>query len=301
MNKPDFIIIGAAKSATTTLYQYLCRHPEVYMSTPKEPDFFSLDTNYAKGLDWYESLFTDAKANQICGEASTTYSRLQRHPKTVYRLVKYLPEVKLIYMMRHPVDRAYSFYVYRFKGSQRNADFLKSRNEFIEAKTFEQAIKEQSEFIDSSYYLYQIKKYLEVYPKDNLLCLLMEDLVNYPEKTLNQIYNFIGVNPDVDLTTEGEIFANKGSEQREGFVRESLMSPIKKVPGMNLISKLLPQEAKDAAYQTIKKIRYNKWKEQQYQPPPMLPETREMLLAQFREPNQKLAEFLGRDLSHWNK
>ena len=54
MTKPDFIIIGAAKSGTTTLYEYLCRHPQIFMSTPKEPDFFSLDQNYTKGIEWYE-------------------------------------------------------------------------------------------------------------------------------------------------------------------------------------------------------------------------------------------------------
>ena len=142
MSKPDFIIIGAAKSGTTTLYQYLCRHPQIYMSTPKEPDFFSLDMNYHKGIEWYESLFDGAKPEQICGEASTTYSRWHQHPKAAERISQYLPKVKLIYIMRHPVDRAYSFYAYRFKRSQHNRQFLEARNELMMARTFEEAIAE---------------------------------------------------------------------------------------------------------------------------------------------------------------
>lgn len=300
MNQPNFIIIGAAKSGTTTLYKYLCRHPQVYMSQPKEPDFFSLDSNYARGIDWYQSLFTSAQSSQVCGEASTTYSRLQQYPKTVERLVDFLPNAKLIYIMRHPVDRAYSFYTYRFKGSQQNPEFLAARNELVTAKTFEQAIENNSDLIDSSDYLYQINKYLEYYPRESFLFLLMEDLIRQPQEEVKKICNFIGVDPTINLMPEGQIVANRASDRPEWYVRQQLTSGLKSIPGARLVKSLLPKAVKDTAYQTIKSFRYKQWKSQQYMPPPMRPETRQSLLEQFQEPNQKLAEFLGRDLSHWN-
>ena len=82
---PDFFIIGSAKSGTTTLYRYLCRHPNIFMSTPKEMSFFSKDKEYERGVEWYASLFADASENQLCGEASTTYTRWPLYEKLTFR------------------------------------------------------------------------------------------------------------------------------------------------------------------------------------------------------------------------
>lgn len=291
---PDFIIIGAAKSGTTTLYEYLCRHPQIYMCTPKEPDFFSIDANYAKGIDWYYSLFNDAKPTQICGEASTTYSRWHQHPLAVERIHKALPKVKLIYIMRHPVDRAYSFYIHRFKASLHKPQYAVSN-------TFEETIKQQSEFIESSYYLEQIEKYLQFFSQESFLFLLMEDLIERPAATLKKILSFINVEPQINLIEQKKIVANKAGDYPEWFIKKQLLNPLKKVPGVNLVSSMLPEQVKSSVYQTIKKAKYKEWKNSQFVPPPMLPETRAMLIDRFREPNLKLAKFLNRDLSHWNQ
>lgn len=292
MRLPDFLIIGGAKSGTTTLYQYLCRHPQVYMSTPKEPDFFAVDAQYTQGIDWYSSLFGEAKPEQVCGEASTTYSRWQQHPLAAARIAQTLPNVKLIYIMRHPVDRAYSFYVHKQKEGRRHQKEL--------FDTFEQAIKHQSEFLDSSYYLEQISKFLQFFPRESFLFLLMEDLIQRPAETLKTTLNFINVNPEIDLTQEGVIAANKAQDHPEWFVRQQLMSPLKKIPGIAQAKALLPKQTRDHFYQLFKQLRYQKWQAQQNLPPKMLPETRQFLLEQYHQPTQQLAEFLQRDLSHWN-
>lgn len=294
MIRPQFIIIGAAKSGTTTLYQYLCRHPQIFMSTPKEPDFFSVDAHYDRGMDWYESLFSQAKPDQICGEASTTYSRLQQYPHTVERLVKALPEVKLIYIMRHPVDRAYSFYIHRFKGARH-------KPELAVEKTFEETIVKQSEFIDSSFYFYQIEQYLKFYPRESFLFLPMEDLIQRPHETICQILTFIGADSQINLTEESTIVANKAEDDSEWFVRKQMTSSFYKIPGFEQLKAFFPKSLKDQAYQWLRRVKYQQWKSQQYMPPPMLAETRQMLLEKFREPNQQLADFLNWDLSHWNR
>ena len=293
MHLPDFLIIGAAKSGTTTLYQYLCRHPQIFMSTPKEPDFFSVDANYAKGMEWYSSLFSQAKPNQVCGEASTTYSRCQQHPQAAERIARALPNVKLIYIMRHPIDRAYSFYVHRLKGARH-------KPELAVADTFEKTIKQQSEFLDSSYYLEQIEKYQQFFPPESFLFLLLEDLYERPAETLNKILQFINVDPKVDLIQKKAVAANKRNDHSEWFVRNQLMSPFKAIPGAAQVQKLLPSEVRNYAYQIVRKLRYQQWREQQYLPPPMLSETRNMLLSKYKQPNRELANFLKRDLSHWN-
>lgn len=292
MRLPDFLIIGGAKSGTTTLYQYLCRHPQVYLSTPKEPDFFAVDTQFAQGINWYSSLFNEAKPEQVCGEASTTYSRSQQHPRAAERIAQELPNVKLIYIMRHPVNCAYSFYVHKQKEGWRH-----QKKSF---ETFEQTIEHQSEFLDSSYYLKQITKFLQFFPQESFLFLLMEDLIQQPVNTIKKTLDFIKVDSKIDLIQKGLIVANKAQDHSEWFIRQQLMSPWKKIPGAIQAKALLSQTARDRCYQILKQLQYQQWQKKQDLPPPMLPETRQILLEKYRQPNQQLADFLQRDLSHWN-
>ena len=113
-NYPDFIIIGAMKCATSTLHEQLAVQPGIFMSELKEPNFFSDDDQYAKGMEWYLSHFKSAEAKDLCGESSTHYSKLPTYPKTIERIAKYLPDVKLIYVMRHPIDRLKSQYIHEW-------------------------------------------------------------------------------------------------------------------------------------------------------------------------------------------
>ncbi len=291
---PDFIIIGAAKAGTTTLYQYLCRHPQIYMSTPKEPDFFAIESHYARGMDWYTSLFSDAEPHQICGEASTTYSRLQKYPKSLERIVATLPNIKLIYIMRQPIDGAYSFYIHRLKGARYHPELAVS-------DTFEETIKQQNEFLDNGYYIDCIEKYLGFFARESCLFLLMEDLIKKPGETLNNIFSFIGVDPGIDVVGDNLVAANKAGDHPDWFVRKQLTASVNGIPGVAQVAKLLPKGMRDGAYQLLKGFQYKNWVETQYMPPPMLPETRQMLVERFREPNRRLAEFLNRDLFHWDK
>lgn len=111
--KPDFIIIGAMKCATSSLHTQLAQQPGIFMTTPKEPNFFSDDGQFALGLSWYKNLFSDAQSGDICGESSTHYSKLPDYPQCIQRMSFYLPTVKLIYVMRHPIDRLVSHYIHQ--------------------------------------------------------------------------------------------------------------------------------------------------------------------------------------------
>src|SRR5262249_10226438 len=109
---PDFLVIGAMKSATTTLHEQLARQPGLFMSRPKEPNFFSDDDVHARGLDWYASLFRHAPSTALCGESSTHYTKLPTYPHAVGRIADSVPGVRLIYVMRHPLDQLLSHYVH---------------------------------------------------------------------------------------------------------------------------------------------------------------------------------------------
>lgn len=293
MRFPDFVIIGAAKSGTTTLYQYLCRHPAVYMSNPKEPEFFARDEVYSLGSEWYASLFEQAEPDQICGEASTKYTNSD-YPQSAERLARLVSNPKLIYIMRNPIDRAYSHYVQRIKTAQNT----KSKLEIT--RTFEEAIEQEEFLLRSSLYLEQIENYLRYFPRESFLFLLMEDLIEHPQDVLRQTCSFLGLNQEVDLTTDGLIYANQSSTHKEWFFRSRITAPLKSIPGVKKVAESLPKNYRDLAYTFLKNLPYAEKVQARYIPKPMLIKTRQKLIEKFREPNQRLSDFLNRDLSNWN-
>ena len=182
---PDFIIIGSAKSGTTSLFRYLDEHPDVFISDPKEPCFFDENMRWEKGISWYSSLFDDAKDYQICGEASTNYTRwpqVNDVPKKMYDAV---PEAKLIYIMRDPSSRAFSHYVHRWTKE------VNPGKPFTE--DFDTFVKKDPMCIDGSYFAKQLDQYLEFFPKEQILLVVFEELVENPKKVIGEVFSFLGI------------------------------------------------------------------------------------------------------------
>ena len=159
---PEFIIIGAMKSATSTLHNQLSAQPGIFMSTPKEPNFFSDDGIYKQGLGWYSGLFNEAVAEDICGESSTHYTKLPDYPQTIQRLKAAIPQPKLIYVMRHPVDRLISHYMHQWSQGVISCDI-------------NQAIDRYPELINYSCYGMQVTPYLKEFGSEAVLPLFFDD------------------------------------------------------------------------------------------------------------------------------
>jgi hypothetical protein len=177
--QPDFAIIGAMKCATTTLHEQLARQPGVFMSRPKEPNFFSDDDQYARGLDWYWSLFRDAGTGVLCGESSTHYTKLPTYPHTVERLRKALPDVKLVYVMRHPIDRLISQYVHE-------------KIEGTVTAPIDEAVDRRPELVAYSLYSMQVEPFLAAYGPERVLPVFFERLIARPQDELERIWRFLG-------------------------------------------------------------------------------------------------------------
>jgi hypothetical protein len=288
---PDFLIIGAAKSGTSTLYQHLTRHPRIYMSTIKEPCFFDADVAWDKGLDWYRSLFADAGPEQICGEASTNYTRWPQVPDVPARISKILPDVKLIYILRHPVDRAYSHYVHRYTKE------VCPGQPFEE--TFEEFVEHDPMCLDSSDYLLQINQYLEYFPRESFLFLLLDDLKRDPEALLRNAFRFLGVDEKADFLAAEEVMENQATSFREGKLREHITAPLRKNPILRGLAYSVPQSWRDRAYAMLQKTDYGKRVSSDHTSQPMREETREALLERYGASNGALSEMTGLDLSHW--
>ena len=192
---PSFFIIGAMKSATSTLHNQLAAQAGIFMSSPKEPNFFSDDARYAQGVDWYQSLFSSALQSDICGESSTHYTKLPDHPNTIRRLRPLISRPKFIYVMRHPVDRLVSHYMHQWSEGVITCDI-------------NQAIDSYPELINYSLYGMQIRPYVQTFGSEAVLPVFFEQLKNRPDFTLERVGEFIGCSHPLrwvaDLSTDNE-------------------------------------------------------------------------------------------------
>lgn len=182
MSRPDFIIIGAMKCGTTTLHEQLALQPGIFMSELKEPNFFSDRPQYEQGIDWYLSHFEPAHPDDLCGESSTHYTKLPTYPQTVERLHQHLPQVKLIYVMRHPIERLVSQYIHEWTQRVISIDINR-------------AIYEHPELIEYSQYAQQLQPYFATFGQERILPVFLERLIKNPQPEFERITRFIGYQP----------------------------------------------------------------------------------------------------------
>ena len=283
---PDFLIVGAAKAGTTTLYSYLCKHPSVVMSEPKEPEFFSRGDVWARGFDWYKKLFRAADGDTLAGEASTTYTRWPHTEDAAARIAEHLPDAKLVYILRHPVERTFSHYGHHV-------------SRFGLDKTFEQAMADDAIYVDCSLYLMQMQRYLDRgIRREQFHVVTLDDLKRDPKAVMNGVQAHLGLDL-IDLTAGGAEKANERSSRP--FVHGRLRGVVGRIPGALALAELTPTPLKQAGYWIIEKSPFGRKVKAKTTPQPMRAETRQLLLDRFREPNAELASFLGRDLSMWDQ
>jgi Sulfotransferase family len=214
IHRPDFIVVGAMKSATTTLHEQLARQPGVFMSRPKEPNFFSDDPNYARGLGWYSSLFTAAGTGLLRGESSTHYTKLPTFPRTVERMARHLPRAKLIYVMRHPIDRLVSQYVHELTAGG-------IRGSLVEA------VDEHPELVDYSRYAMQLEPFLDAYGFGRMLPVFFTRLVTDSQQELERIARFLALKGPLNWDSTLRPQNTRRDRLRPSPIRQALVqSPV---------------------------------------------------------------------------
>ncbi len=176
---PNLLIVGAHKCGTTSLHAYLEAHPQIFMTRPKEPHFFS--HNWERGIDWYAGLFERGAGALVRGEASPTYAKAPQVPDVPRRIASVLPDVRILYLVRHPLDRIRSHY-------RDDVHLGKER-----ARTLSEAVERSPVYLDWTRYGYQIDHYLDFFPRDRLLIVATEDLRTRRERALADILEFLGL------------------------------------------------------------------------------------------------------------
>ena len=202
---PSFIIVGAVRCGTTSLYYNICEHSCVLPAAYDEIGFF--DSNYELGINWYKSMFpTKFKKKKIesktgiciTGEDTPFYFW---DKNAINRIKKEIPKIKLIVLLRNPIDRAYSNYhlgvrlgseTLSFEESIKKEIELLEKNNDIESNNIEKFLRPRS-YIAKGLYYHQIKNWFDVFSKEQILVLNTENLAENPQQTLEQIFNFLGL------------------------------------------------------------------------------------------------------------
>jgi len=179
---PNLIVIGAQKCGTSVLHYYLGLHPEVSMSRPKELNFFIEERNWPRGVDWYKGQF-DANA-KVRGEASPNYTAYPQHAGVPERMAQVVPDAKLIYMVRDPLERIAAHWVH---------NYAKRREKGTLAETLTHP---NTSYVDRSMYAMQLERFLAHYPQERVLVFQQSELRHKRMETLRQVFEFVGVDPD---------------------------------------------------------------------------------------------------------
>ncbi len=225
MNKPNFFILGSAKSGTTSLYYYLKQHPSIFLSEIKEPTFFCENFQVIKNPITYFELFDNVTNEKCIGEASHTYMSDPKSPKILKTL---FPNAKFILILRNPAERAYSLYNHmRRHGFEKVSSFRKALN--IEDKRFSSAkFKDNNPqsfwnfmYFHSGLYGEQLERYFSLFNKKQFYILTLDELSKNFDNKIKEIFEFL----DVDKTYKIEpIIYNKGYKKR--FFYKKIIKPL---------------------------------------------------------------------------
>jgi len=179
MSLPDFIIIGAMKCGTSTLATQLGLQDGIFITTPKEPNFFSDDPVHARGLAWYASCFDAAAPSDLKGEASTHYTKLLTHPQAAPRMAAVLTKPRLVYLIRNPVTRLVSHFMHEWSMGTMHG-------------TLEAALDRHPELVDYSLYAHQLTPYVTLFGAARIRVISLEAMHAAPQRTLEEVCAFLG-------------------------------------------------------------------------------------------------------------
>ncbi len=290
---PNFLIIGAPRSGTTTLYESLKRHPQIFMSPIKEPMFFILegDTKEYVGpvlpkgfrdIEAYRSVFRGVREEKAVGEASPFYLF---SPKAPPKIKKYIPQVKIIALLRDPVDRAYSHYMLHCMGQ------LEPLSDFREAVAAEKERIRKGWFIywcyqGLGYYGKQIERYFSYFNPSQFRFFLLEDLIHSPDRLFREIFQFLGIDENIRIRKPEKY--NSSGNLNNRFVRYMVLKP-------NIIKSALKKVLSEWTQYYL----LTKFTNISLTKPPLSLEIRGQMIELFREDILKTQDLIQRDLSAW--
>lgn len=275
MTRPTFFVIGAAKCGTTSVCDLLAAHPDVFMSTPKEPQYYSRLTRYDDLRPWYDALFTGAEGFPAVGEGSTSYTHPHRIDFVVPRIREHHPDARLIYMVRHPVRRLESDWKMRLREDRVPTSIV-------------DAVDVDASLVTFGLYWKHLSKYRDAFPDEQILVIFLEDFASRPGRELSRVYRHIGVDPSF-VPDDPDRERNAASDYREDSL---LAAALRELPGATKLRNALPAWAdrllKSALTRDFEAA------------PDWDPAALEFVRGFFRDDSRRLLRYCGKPQDYWS-
>lgn len=296
---PNFLIVGAARAGTTSLYEYIRQHPQVFLPHNKEPMFFAfkgqkpsfsgpgddkeINLKSVDSIKAYKQLFEGVQDEAAVGEASALYLY---SPVAAERIRHHVPDAKIIVILRNPVERAYSSFLYTIRDRREVvSDFSKALE--MEEERIGKGWEHIWHYRAMGYYNEQLQRYYSCFDESQIKVFLYEDLRENPRALLKEVFAFLDVDPDFE--PDFSLQYNQGG-----------------VPKMALLNKFLTKPSRLKAWlkpmMPLPIVRmYTELKHNNLEKPPLDPAVKELLIDQYRPDIEALSLRLRRDLSSWMK
>jgi Sulfotransferase domain len=248
--RPNLFVVGAAKCATSSLHTYLSLHPQIYMSSLKEPGYFAEPESrttklrpfsasgtttmkpYRNDMESYLRLFEDAGGADYIGESSTAYSQRPHREGVAERIHSFNSDARIVYVMRDPVERAISHYWWNVQNEDEQADL-------------ETAIRQNPVYCDLSHYSMQLTPYLQLFGRDRVFWLTLESLRTDPDDLVRDVFRWLGVDTSIPL---------QGIQKRENETPDVVAQPrfgflnrIRFSGGWSKVGRWIPKQIRSAA------------------------------------------------------
>lgn len=278
---PNFIIAGAKKAATSSLYEYMKQHPQVYLSPIKETKFFAYEPDNPEHagsvhkkfpihtLEEYARLFEGVKGEIAIGEASPIYINSSYAMRRIQALI---PQVRLIFSLRNPVDRAYSAYLMRVRGG-------------YEHRPVEQAFREDLNHLRSVSYYTMLKQWYALFPAEQIKVVLYEDIRKDAVAVVQELFAFVGV--ESSFTPDVSVQHNSGGVAKSQ-VRQHIVNYLRRYRSFRFY---LPQSVRSL---------FTNWANGNLTKAPTMPtEVRQLLNDLYAVEVDQLEALTGKDLAVW--
>ncbi|HYY79159.1 MAG TPA: sulfotransferase [Actinomycetes bacterium] len=268
---PNFLVIGAMKAGTTSLYRYLREHPQVFMPPEKELHFFATPERWGRGRDWYEARFAAAADGAVAvGEASPTYAMYPEFAAVPERVAALLPDARLLYTVRHPIERMRSHYLHQVRRGREHAPI-------------ERALVADPRYLDTSRYALQLERYLDRFPAERLLVITAEELRDDRVATVGRALEFLGADPGLLPPTLDREFHRTAARARRPLAAAAL-----RLPGSRALRRLAPPALRRLAGRELPS-----------RPARIPPELEARLREELRDDVRRLRAHLGPGFDGW--